>query len=200
MSGRFDEGASVIEAMRSGFACRRDRVKGKGREEVYGTNPVVARPLPRPPLDGPRSRSGKASVSKWRRSTSGKQGGLCVTASDPSVRPFEPGDLPALQHIRQAAFEPVFRSFREIVGAEIGAIAFAHADAEQAQLLDDVCAAGSGHHMLVVTVGEAIAGFVCFSLDAAKCTGEIGLNAVHPDHAGRGLGTWMYEHVLARMK
>jgi GNAT superfamily N-acetyltransferase len=123
-----------------------------------------------------------------------------VTASDPSVRLFEPGDLPALQHIRQAAFEPVFRSFCEIVGAEIAAIAFAHADAEQAQLLDDVCTTGSGHHVLVVTVGEAIAGFVCFTLDAAKRTGEIGLNAVHPDHAGRGLGTWMYEHVLARMK
>ena len=54
--------------------------------------------------------------------------------------------------------------------------------------------------MLVVTVGEAIAGFVCSTLDVEKRTGEIGLNAVHPDHAGRGLGTWMYEHVLARMK
>ncbi|HYG89909.1 MAG TPA: GNAT family N-acetyltransferase [Azospirillum sp.] len=123
-----------------------------------------------------------------------------MTAPDPSVRPFKPGDLPALQHIRQAAFEPVFRSFREIVGAEIATIAFAHADAEQAKLLDDICTAGSGHHVLVVTAGDEIVGFVSFTLDTAKRMGEIGLNAVHPDHAGRGLGTWMYEHVLARMK
>ncbi len=121
-------------------------------------------------------------------------------ASDPSVRGFEPADLPALQHIRRAAFEPVFRSFRETVGAEMAAIAFAHADAEQAQLLDGICTAGSGHHVLVVTAGEEIAGFVSFTVDADKRIGEIGLNAVHPDYAGRGLGTGMYEYVLARMK
>jgi GNAT superfamily N-acetyltransferase len=123
-----------------------------------------------------------------------------VTASDPSLRPFEPGDLPALQHIRQAAFEPVFRSFRDIVGAEIAAIAFTHADADQAKLLDDICTAGSGHHVLVVTVGMEIVGFVSFTVDTDKRTAEIGLNAIHPRHAGRGLGTWMYKHVLTRMK
>jgi GNAT superfamily N-acetyltransferase len=123
-----------------------------------------------------------------------------VTVSAPSIRPFQPLDLPALQHIRQAAFEPVFRSFREIVGAEIADVAFTHAEAEQAKLLDDICAAGSGHHVFVVTVGGDIVGFVSFTTDAERRVGEIGLNAVHPDHAGRGLGTWMYQHVMARMK
>lgn len=120
--------------------------------------------------------------------------------TDPAIRPFQPDDLPALQRVRQAAFAPIFRSFRAIVGAKIAAIAFDRADDEQARLLDDICAAGSGHHVLVVTVGEDIVGFVSFTVDAARRTGEIGLNAVHPDHAGRGLGTWMYGHALARMK
>jgi GNAT superfamily N-acetyltransferase len=123
-----------------------------------------------------------------------------VAASEPGIRPFDPGDLAALQRIRQAAFEPVFRSFRDIVGAEIAAIAFTHADADQAKLLSDICAAGSSHHVLVVTVGEEIAGFVSFTIDTDKRLGEISLNAIHPGHAGRGLGTWMYEHVLTRMK
>ena len=122
-----------------------------------------------------------------------------MAAPDPSIRPFEPGDLPALQHVRQAAFEPVFRSFREIVGAEIAAIAFAHADAEQAKLLDGICAAGSGHHVSVVAVGREIVGFVSFTVDTDKRRGEIGLNAVHPDHAGKGIGTWMYGFAMARM-
>jgi len=30
--------------------------------------------------------------------------------------------------------------------------------------------------------------------------GEIGLNAVHPDHAGQGIGAAMYEKVMAKMK
>jgi GNAT superfamily N-acetyltransferase len=117
----------------------------------------------------------------------------------PTIRALEPGDLPALQVIRRAAFEPVFRSFRDIVGEEIAALALADADAEQGKLLDDVCVADSGHHVLVVTLdGDAVA-FVSYTIDAAKRTGEIGLNAVRPDCAGRGIGTWMYDYVLARM-
>ena len=63
---------------------------------------------------------------------------------DPAIRAFESPDLPALQAIRKAAFEPVFKSFREIVGEDIARIAFAHADAEQAKLLDGICQAQSG--------------------------------------------------------
>jgi GNAT superfamily N-acetyltransferase len=37
-------------------------------------------------------------------------------------------------------------------------------------------------------------------MDAAKRIGEIGLNAVHPAHAGQGIGTEMYDYALARMK
>ena len=123
-----------------------------------------------------------------------------MTASGPDIRPFKPGDLSAMQRVRKAAFEPVFRSFRDIVGEEIAALAFAHADAEQAKLLDGICGADSGHHVLVVTIGDEIVGFVSFTVDADTRTGEIGLNAVHPERAGRGIGTEMYEHVMARMK
>ena len=123
-----------------------------------------------------------------------------MTAAGPDIRPFKPGDLPAMQRVRQAAFAPVFRSFRTIVGEEIAALAFADADAEQAKLLDAICAAGSGHHVLVATIGDALVGFVSFTTDAERRTGEIGLNAVHPAHAGSGIGTAMYDRVLARMK
>ena len=47
---------------------------------------------------------------------------------------------------------------------------------------------------------NAIVGFVSFSLHAEKRIGEIGLNAVLPDHAGQGVGTSMYEFAMARMK
>ena len=123
-----------------------------------------------------------------------------MTPADRRIRPFEPGDLPAMQRVRQAAFAPVFQSFREIVGEEIAALAFKHADAEQAKLLDDACAAGSAQQVLVVTIGGAVVGFVSFTLDAATRQGEIGLNAVDPSYAGQGIGTWMYERVLAEMK
>ena len=117
-----------------------------------------------------------------------------------TLRPFEPGDLAALQRIRAAAFAPVFASFRAIVGAEIAALGLAAAEEEQAKHLDEICAGGSGTHVFAVLASGEIAGFVSFTVDAAARSGEIGLNAVHPAFAGRGIGTWMYGEALARMK
>lgn len=117
-----------------------------------------------------------------------------------SIRPFRPEDLPAMQEVRRAAFRPVFQSFRDIVGDEIFLLALAQSDSEQAQLLEDLCSAGSDHQVLVATIGEAVVGFVSFSINVAKRTGEIGLNAVHPDYASRGIGTDMYAYAMARMK
>ena len=117
------------------------------------------------------------------------------------IRPFQPADLPAMQEIRRLAFGPVFQSFRDIVGEEIGEVAFADADAEQSRLLETLCGTGSGHQVFVVTVSdEVVVGFVTFSLDQKKQVGEIGLNAMHPVHAGQGIGAAMYAFVLERMK
>lgn len=118
-----------------------------------------------------------------------------------SIRSFAPDDLPILQEVRRAAFEPVFRSFREIVGPTIAVLALDQADAEQAKHLEDLCAAISDKSdVLVVTFSELVVGFVAYSLDLEKQTGEIGLNAVSPAYGGQGVGTWMYDHVMTLMK
>src|SRR5262249_34367436 len=80
------------------------------------------------------------------------------------------------------------------------ALALAELDAEQAQFLERLCEPGSPHQIFVATMNNAIVGFVSFSLHAEKRIGEIGLNAVLPDHAGQGVGTSMYEFAMARMK
>ena len=117
-----------------------------------------------------------------------------------ALRPFAPADLAELHRIREAAFAPVFASFRALVGEEIAAVAFASAEAEQGKHLDEICAEGAGHHVFAVVEDAGIVGFVAFSVDADRRMGELGLNAVHPDHAGQGIGTWMYAEALARMK
>src|SRR5690606_34358639 len=116
------------------------------------------------------------------------------------IRDFEAADLPAMQALRKAAFEPIFRSFRQIVGPEIAAVAFAQADDDQAKLLEDVCAPGSGHHVLVAARSDAVVGCVSFTVDADTRIGEVGLAAVHPADAGRGLGTRLVEDALGRMR
>ena len=117
-----------------------------------------------------------------------------------NIRPFQPGDLPVMQHVRAAAFQPVFQSFHTIVGDQIAALALTDSDAEQAQLLEDICKPESVHQVLVACKGSDIVGFFSYTVDTAKRIGEIGLNAVHPAHAGQGIGTAMYDYALARMK
>ncbi|MDX2222612.1 MAG: GNAT family N-acetyltransferase [Rhodospirillaceae bacterium] len=118
----------------------------------------------------------------------------------PRIRPFEPSDLPQLQRIRAAAFAPVFASFRRIVGADIAAVALMTAEQEQADLLDRICGAPNEHEMYVIEHDGAPVGFCALSMNVATKVGEIGLNAVHPDHQGRGLAALMYAHALTRMR
>lgn len=117
-----------------------------------------------------------------------------------TFRPAAGADLPRLQEIRRAAFAPVFASFRAILGDALHALVHARADDEQAELLAALVGPGSIWMVEVAEVEGTIAGFVAARVDAASRVGEIGLNAVHPDHAGRGIGTAMYERALARMK
>lgn len=117
-----------------------------------------------------------------------------------TFRPFEPSDLPALQAVRKAAYAPVFQSFRDIVGKDIAFVAFARADEEHAVYLESLCEPQDGRHLFVALVDEKIVGFCTYALNREKRTGEIGLNGVHPDHAGRGIGTKMYAFALDRMK
>lgn len=116
------------------------------------------------------------------------------------IRPYTQADLPALHAIRAAAFAPVFASFRAIVGPEIAALGLTTAEQEQADLLDAIAKPGSGHTLAVAEVGATPVGFVSWKPNIAPNVGEVTLNAVHPDHGGKGIGTALYEHALANLK
>ena len=117
-----------------------------------------------------------------------------------AIRPVAAGDLPALQTVRAATFAPVFASFRKIVGPEVAAVALAGLESEQAALLADICADAARHHPHAAVIDGRIVGFVSFTSDAARRIGEIGLTAVHPDYAGKGVGTAMIEFALDRLR
>ena len=116
------------------------------------------------------------------------------------IRPVEEGDLDRLQEVRKTAFAPIFESFRSLLGDRIFAVTQARADEEQAAHLESLCRAGSGWELYVAELPSGIVGFVAVRLDPATSVGEIGLNAVHPDAAGQGIGTSMYEFAKARMR
>lgn len=137
------------------------------------------------------------NVSRWG---SGLRANTQMKKTEIEIRDFETSDLDRLQRIRGRAFEPVFRSFRALTGEAIAKVAFVDDDKEQADLLTRLCDPGTPEQMFVALVDGEIVGFAAMSLDHQKKSGEIGLNAVDPDHAGRGIGTKLYRFVLDRMK
>ena len=119
---------------------------------------------------------------------------------DCSIRAFEQDDLPALHGIREAAFKPVFQSFRSILGEKIAAVALASAEKEQGAFLDTICAADSKHKVFVAERDGELIGFCTVSFDEDSKVGEIDLNAVRPDQQGKGVGAKMFEHALDLMR
>lgn len=109
-------------------------------------------------------------------------------------------DLPRLEEIRRAAFAPIFASFRAMLGEEIYNLAQAGEDEAQGRLLASLLAPGSGWEVYAAELGDVLVGFVAIMLNRETLSGEIGLNAVHPDNAGQGIGTKMYDFSIARMK
>ena len=117
-----------------------------------------------------------------------------------SIRPATSGDAPNLDSVRKAAFAPVFASFRELLGAEIAQVTQARDDEEQAEYLRTLLAPESDWELYVAEMAGTVVGFVSLRLRERTMTGEIGLNAVHPDHAGHNIGTSMYDFALERMR
>jgi len=114
-------------------------------------------------------------------------------------RPARPEDAARLQEIRRAAFAPVFASFRSILGDEIYDLAQRREDEAQEGMLKSLIAPESVWDLYVAESGGKILGFASVQLNPETHIGEIGLNAVDPVHAGRGVGTAMYEFAVERM-
>jgi len=119
---------------------------------------------------------------------------------DIHFRTATPNDQPTLETIRSQAFEPVFASFRKLLGDEIYKRAQKSEDDAQGELLESLLADNPDWEVCVAELNGEVAGFVSFQCNHETKVGEIGLNAVKPSFAGNGIGQAMYEHAIAEMK
>jgi GNAT superfamily N-acetyltransferase len=79
-------------------------------------------------------------------------------------------------------------------------LAQARDDAHQGELLRSMFAADSIWDVFVAELDARVVGFCAVRLDPERQLGEIGLNAVAPEHASRGVGTALYERALEHMR
>ena len=117
-----------------------------------------------------------------------------------TIQPATSDDLPILEEIRIKAFQPVFQSFRKILGDKIYETAQLAEDLAQKEILKSYFDKESVWETWTVIFDSQIVGFIAINHDDKSKVGEIGLNAVDPDFSRKGIGTEAYKFAVSEMK
>ncbi len=104
------------------------------------------------------------------------------------IRALRPDDIGRCCDIAVTAWEPVFASFRQLLGDELFGLGHADWRAEKARQVRWKCEQ-QPEEVIVTELEGQVVGFLTYHIDAERGMGEIGNNAVHPDFQGRGVGT-----------
>ncbi|MFN8526239.1 MAG: GNAT family N-acetyltransferase [Chloroflexota bacterium] len=98
-----------------------------------------------------------------------------------------------------AAWEPVFRSFRQVLGQEIYDRLFPHWASSQAADVESACT-NEKYAVWVADVDGVVAGFVALETDEQTKIGVVHMPAVDPAHQNQGLGTRLNLFALDRLQ
>lgn len=114
-----------------------------------------------------------------------------------AIRRFLPADANRIVELSLAAWEPVFASFRAVLGGDI--YERVHHDWRTAQAAS-VRDAIEGDETWVSTTDDALSGFVNVVFDPDERSGEIYMIAVDPNHQRLGIASLLTEHALDEMR
>jgi GNAT superfamily N-acetyltransferase len=121
-------------------------------------------------------------------------------AVEVQIRPLTGDDIDAVVQLSVPAWEPVFRSFAQILGPAIYPIVYPDWRKQQAEAVEAVCKDTAKYTVWVAEVGGAVVGFIAYVLNQADQTGEVDLLAVHPDYQNGGIGTDLNNFALDKMR
>lgn len=117
-----------------------------------------------------------------------------------TIRPYQENDIDAIVELSLLAWEPVFASFRNILGEKIYRIIYPDWRKSQADTVTKFCQEMDKHDTLVAEVDGEVVGFLSYSLNQDGKHGEIDLLAVHPDYQNDGIGTALNLAALDAMR
>ncbi len=111
------------------------------------------------------------------------------------IREPRSDEIGIISDIAALAWTPIYAHFSRLQEQALGKVARrSTTDNKRAQVED--FAQRHPEWVRVTEVGGQLVAFITFTLDRERRIGAIGNNAVHPDFAGRGLGSRQYEYVL----
>jgi GNAT superfamily N-acetyltransferase len=116
------------------------------------------------------------------------------------IRPFEDEDIAELVQLSLLAWEPVFRSFRQVLGGNIYSLLYPDWKAGQRRTVESVCKDREKYTTWVAEVDGAVVGFISYEMDPKEKTGEVVLLAVLPVHQNRGIGTELSNFALNQLR
>lgn len=119
---------------------------------------------------------------------------------DITIRDMKAGEVETLVDIALVAWEPIYVSYREMMGEALFAACHPDWRAEKAAQIRSGCDSKRGGGVLVVEAHGQVIGFATYYANVRPGVGEIGNNAVRPGFQGRGVGTLMYEEVFRRLR
>ena len=112
------------------------------------------------------------------------------------IRSFDDKDLEPIVQLSLLAWEPVFISFRQILGPNIYPILYPDWRKIQTEVVETTCRDKARFNVLVAELDQNVVGFLAYELKGE--TGEVYLLAVHPDVQNQGIGTELVIELVRR--
>ena len=117
-----------------------------------------------------------------------------------NIRLYRDEDHDAIIELSLLAWEPVFRSFEQVLGRNVYDLLYPDWKASQAKVVESVFEELEKITILVAEVDGVVAGFLPYTLNHENKMGTVFLLAVHPDYQGHGAGTALNRAALEGMK
>lgn len=117
-----------------------------------------------------------------------------------TIRSARPEDVPDIEAIAVAAWEPYYMLLKSTWGDEMFLAEIPDWRERKAAQVRSNALGERGVRAYVAEAEGQVVGFVTFRADENTKVAEIGNNAVHPAWQKRGIATKMYRYVLDRMR
>ena len=116
-----------------------------------------------------------------------------------NIRSYTDQDLDDIVQLSLLAWEPVFSSFKQVLGPKIYPIIYPDWRKSQREVVEKICQDGK-YNILVAETDGKVVGFLAYELNEENETGEVQLLAVHPEYQNLGIGTELNTVALEQMK
>lgn len=117
------------------------------------------------------------------------------------IRSGADADIDAIVELSLLAWEPIFRSFAQILGPTLYARLYPDWRKSQSEGVAGVCRDREKYHTLVAQCDQRVVGFIAYELKPGdEKSGEVVLLGVHPDFQNGGIGTALNRRALEEMQ